>query len=148
MLPRPMNPSFACSAVRRFIVSPFFPEWWKFAPIDADGDDVQRVARSQRPRLDRVDWFVFSYQILVTGLLGFGRSGIGRKVFLRNRRSLFCEVNGSSKIGTDEPYLSVDITLQQYLSLFVRKLAMNRNCGCSTNGGDVTRQFTALLEAY
>src|SRR5271157_5839154 len=24
MLPRPMNPSFACSAVRRFIMSPFF----------------------------------------------------------------------------------------------------------------------------
>src|SRR5208337_4679204 len=78
--------------------------------------------------------------------LGVGRSGIGRKGFLRNRGSLLGKVIGCSKVVADELHFPGDVTLQQYLSFFVRELTMNGNGGGPANGGYVTLQFAALLE--
>src|SRR5208283_3153145 len=89
--------------------------------------------------------FALDY-VLVTRLLGIGRRGSGREGFLRNRGSLLREVIGSFQIVADEPYFPGDVTLLQHVSLFIGELAMKSDGSRSANSGDVTLQFTALLE--
>src|SRR5271157_2120086 len=89
----------------------------------------------------------YSYHILVAGLPGIGRSGIGREVVVRNRASLLRKVVGSFKVVANEAHFPADVTLQQHFSLFIRKLTMNGNGGGAANSGDVTLQFAAFLEA-
>ena len=107
--------------------------------------DLRIFAQYLRYSLSQI-LFALDY-VLVIGLLGVGRRGIGRKGFLRRRGSLLREVIGSFQVVADEPHFSGDIAFQQHISIFIRELTMNGDGGGPADGGHVTLQFAALLEA-
>ena len=66
---------------------------------------------------------------------------------MRNTGCFFGEIISSFEISAEDPHLTIHVTRQQQLSVFISELAVYAYGGRSSNRRYLTGHFTALLEA-